>query len=80
MTGFKVFSLAYGVFAPKISLQCKEQGFCVPHNCRALQADADAITRLFIRGLLSETETHNVRKRLLKVIQKKLVRTKEETP
>lgn len=32
------------------------------------QADSDAITRLAIRGLLTERETHSARKRLVKAI------------
>lgn len=37
-----------------------------------LQRDADAITRLLIRGLLSGAEAHRARKRLMRKIEQEL--------
>jgi hypothetical protein len=55
----KVFFSALG---PKLVEQ-------IPNLPDFYDADSDCITRLFIRGLLTEKETGNARKRLIKEIE-----------
>ena len=38
------------------------------HIAEPWQKDADAITRLVVRGLLTDSETHRARKRLIKMM------------
>lgn len=45
-----------------------------PNKVRALQRDADAITQLSVRGLLSSSEVSKARQRLMKRIAKEAIR------
>jgi hypothetical protein len=53
----------FGAMAPKLEEQ-------VPGTPPCIQDDADAVTRLFLRGLMTEVEARNVRKRIVKAIEK----------
>lgn len=54
-----------GALAPKLSEQ-------IPGLPEHFDRDADAITRLKIRGLLTDAEGDKARKRLIKAIEKDL--------
>jgi len=67
-------TLIMGATAPLIHKQLKEQG--VKRATAKLldqhQKDADAITRLRIRGIMTETESDRANKRLFKSIRETL--------
>jgi len=62
----------FGALSPKLYEQIAAD---VPQftklDFKHFQADADAVTRLCIRGLLSDSETTNARKKIMKAIVKK---------
>lgn len=57
-------SVQFGAFAPPLREQVGVRGI----QATRLQRDADAITRLAVRGLLSDAETGRARRRLMKRI------------
>jgi hypothetical protein len=57
--------IQFGAFAPKLIEQIGKI-----QNIKIYQKDADNITRLLIRGLLTESEGINARKRLITKIEK----------
>lgn len=59
--------ITFGALAIPIKKQLAEQGMHVPHLAM-WQHHADSIAALSIVGLLSDSETHNARRRLLKRI------------
>lgn len=61
--------LRFGAMTPKLRDQIADAGFMAFYGDVAeWQVDADAISRLMIRGLLTDSETAAARKRLLKII------------
>ena len=58
-----------GALARPISEQIKNAGFELS-GADAFDRDADAITRLYIRGVLTEGEAHKARTRLMKELGK----------
>lgn len=52
----------FGAMAPKLSEQ-------VPGAPACLQDDADAVTRLYLRGLLTESEARRARHRIVRAIE-----------
>lgn len=71
--------LEFGAMAPDISQQLAYQGLTA--KARAIahwQKDADAITRLSVRGMLSDSEKSKARRRLLKTILR-VASTRKET-
>ena len=60
--------IALGAMAPKLSEQL--EGLLDPKDIDILDADAAAITRLYIRGYIPETTAHIARKRLVKAIER----------
>lgn len=66
--------ITFGALAPKIVEQLKEQKFTAARIAiTRAQNDADAVARLSVRGMLSDGETRNARRRILKRL---LVNTK----
>lgn len=63
--------LTFGAMSAPLRAQLKIQGFdidaAVVKHC---QRDADAITRLLVRHMLSEGEAHKARRRLLRWVGK----------
>lgn len=64
--------LQFGALAPKISEQLNKQGLTYKGNWTEasvskthFQRDADAITRLFVRGLISDVTAKRARQKLL---------------
>ena len=60
--------LAFGALVPDLDEQLKNQGITKlgrPQFITEFQNDADAITRLGLRGLLVDSEKDKARKRLL---------------
>ena len=67
--------ITFGAMADPIIKQLLGQDVTkIPDRINAYQEDADAITRLSIKGLLAESETRRARMRLLKIIIKNLDR------
>lgn len=67
-------SIHLGALAPKIAQQVRRAGRCLDKDAaHLLQKDADAITRLSIRGLLSEGEVDKARRRLVKEVGRALI-------
>jgi hypothetical protein len=69
------WSLSLGALSAPIEEQLKNQGLCIalpPRKRHCLQQDADQISQLYIRGLLTEAEARRAQKRLLKEICKHL--------
>ena len=61
--------IVFGAMAPDIGQQLAYQGLTAkPRAIDQWQKDADAITRLAVRGMLSDAERERVRRRLLKTI------------
>lgn len=61
--------LRYGAAAPALWVQLEHLGYNLPEEDVAqLQNDADAITRLVIRGMLTKVEAKRARDRLHKRI------------
>lgn len=64
-------SIQFGAMAPLLESQLGHQGMrLVGSKLMHIQKDADALARLAVRGVLSDGETRNARRRLLKVILK----------
>lgn len=62
-------SIAFGALCKPIKSQLPD-GYAIPAaTCKHLQKDADAITRLSVRGLLTDSERLRARKRLMNQIQ-----------
>lgn len=63
--GAKRLEVSFGALSPPLAEQ-------VPglFNADLFQADADAITRCFIRGYIAESTAHTARKRLMREITK----------
>jgi hypothetical protein len=66
--------LELGVFADPISIQLKS--YLPVEKLKLLDLDADQITRLAIRGLLTESERDKARHRLINYIKKELKKHK----
>ena len=63
--------LKFGAMAPKLKDQIRDAGFRFHYkDVEQWQADADAIARLSIRGLLSDSQTASSRQRLTRLIAK----------
>ena len=60
--------IAMGAFAPKISVQLADMGFD-ENQLEAIDKDADAITRLYVRGLIPATQRDAARRKLVKSIE-----------
>lgn len=67
VAGREHLQIRFGGLAPPIAEQVAEQGL-VMADAPVIQADADAIVRLTIRGLLTAAEKHRARKRLMRKI------------
>lgn len=65
-----VLYIGFGALAEPIIEQLRRQGFVAHYGVQAdtWQKDADAITRLAVRGLISETTASSARRRLTKTI------------
>jgi len=60
------FQINFGAFADKILRQCRSGGWRLKRmDACHIQADADAITRLAIRGILTDHMTRMARKKLM---------------
>jgi len=65
--------LRYGAMSDTISKQLTVQGFKFDKKlCEHWQKDADAITRIRIRGILTANQTEKARIKLLNIIAKTL--------
>lgn len=61
--------LEFGMLSPPIAEQLEKQGFAfVGLHEDAMQQDANSITRLYVRGLLTEAEAQKAKLRLVKAI------------
>ena len=63
----KSLKLDLGALADPLDEQLERQGLVM--DCTVLQRDADAVARLYVRGLLTDGETVKARARLFKSIQ-----------
>lgn len=71
MTEKAELRLSFGASSPSIESQLEVQGFSFrPDRINHYQQDADAITRLKIRGLLPESQFDKCYRRLIKKIGK----------
>jgi len=63
-------SLEFGALAPPLREQLKDAGLVIRYkrNLAHYQRDADAITRIVIRGLISDSQARTARKRLMRRI------------
>ena len=66
-------SVSFGALSPPIDEQLRQQGLKLDMDpllrCH-LQRDADEVTRLRVRCILSEAESDKARKRILRIIKK----------
>ena len=67
----------FGPFASPLRKQLPHASFS-RHHMKHFQADADAITRLLIRSLITDLEAHSARKRLVVAMQKANRKAKQE--
>lgn len=57
------------------------QQLCLPaRQAKSIQKSADAITLLAVKGLLSDTETHRARQRLMRMIVQTVGRAHHVAP
>lgn len=61
-----VIHILFGATAPRLAAQVKLRA----KEARHLQALADSIVRLAIHGILSESQTHAARRKVMKLILK----------
>lgn len=66
----KNISLSMGALSKPLVEQFIEQGFVAPKQIELYQQDADAITRLLIRGFIPPSVAHKARQKLVKEIGK----------
>jgi len=64
--------LHFGALAPKLKEQLKEF-MVLPDDLEHAQLDADAITRLSIRGLITGSETLKARRKLGQKLDKAII-------
>ncbi len=65
--------IKFGAMHPPIEEQLRDQGFRLdmePLQRHLLQRDADEVTRLCIRFVLTEAEASKARKRIFQIIKK----------
>ena len=79
------FHIEFGGVAPPIEDQLRDQGLqldMIPLSRHQLQRDTHEVTRLFVRGILTETEAHKARNRILQIIKKQVrpLRQTQPTP
>jgi len=66
-------ALRFGATAPPIMEQLEEQGFRLPAiELLGFQADTHAVSRLYIRGILTKREADAAHRRLFKRIERVL--------
>lgn len=68
----RFFTLEFGAAAQPLREQCKKLGY-VPNRkeagaLRTLQLDADGVTRLRLRGFLTEAESRKARARIFNAV------------
>ena len=68
-----VLSITFGAFARPMRSQLKGRGID-RETMKHFQADADALTRLVVRGLLNDSEALRARKRFVDRIAEKVTR------
>jgi hypothetical protein len=71
----KSFILQFGALCPPLEEQLRTQGLTldlVPMSRHHLQRDIDEVTRLAIRGVITESERNRARKRLMQTIKNHL--------
>jgi hypothetical protein len=74
-----MMNLQLGALAPSIGEQLAEQGLsCQRGELRHFQRDDDAITRLAVRQLITQTQVEAARKRLVARIAKATVEVDRE--
>lgn len=61
-------TLSMGALSKSLKEQFAEAGFVAPQNIDSFQADADAITRLAVRGFIPPSTAHKARQKLAKEI------------
>lgn len=61
-------SLVFGALAESVSKQIQEQFNDPTIELPHFDKDAEALTRGYVRGLISDSEIHKARKRLMKKI------------
>lgn len=61
--------ISMGALAPKISTQLSGLGFC-ERKLEMIDKDADAITRLLIRGYMTPSQAEKARGKIVKEISK----------
>ena len=69
------FTLSMGCLAPRIEEQLTDQSLRLdldPHRRQLLQQDVDDVSRLFVRGVLSDSEATKARRRIIKFIKQHL--------
>lgn len=72
---YRKFTVSMGCLSPRIEEQLSKQSLRLdmsPLERQQLQQDADAVSRLHLRWVLTESETERVRRRILKTIKQHL--------
>lgn len=71
-------NISFGALAPTIAEQLEKQNVGVePERLEHFQKDADAISRLHVRGLIPDSVAKNIREKLMKKIAFAAYRTLE---
>jgi len=66
-----MLTLHFGALVPSLTEQLTKAGVAVESkSLNQLQRDADAVVRLTVRGLLTDSEINRVRRKLMKKIIK----------
>lgn len=71
----RTVTIRFGAMAPPIRAQLEEQHIMgIPHSLiTSFQHDADALTRLAVRGMLPDRAVTAARKRLIQRIRKQIM-------
>lgn len=79
------FQIEFGALAPPIEDQLRDQGLqldMIPLSRHQLQRDSHEVTRLFVRGILTEAEAGKAQQRIIRIIKKQVrpLRQTQPTP
>lgn len=77
------YGISFGALCDRIEEQLQRQGFRLtlePLQRQYLQRDADEVSRLLVRGVITEGEADKARKRLMRTINKHVRRVAQDAP
>lgn len=71
-------AIRFGPMAPPLADQLERLGYPVPPDMDHVQRDADAITRLYVRGVLNASAARGARNKLMRELAKAVHDARQE--